>query len=116
MWWFCSFVYIDNVVYSLYSFYVLSKGNEIYERLVCIKAYVVCRRFSKPSRISSLILNTDIDILRRFLIFDKQQQIFNIDILHHGAARNMKRCSVLAQTNRKLKIFRPYHPYDSYGW
>jgi hypothetical protein len=42
----------------LYSFYVLSKGNEIYERLVCIKAYVVCRRFSKPSRISSLILNT----------------------------------------------------------
>jgi hypothetical protein len=30
MWWFCSFVYIDNVVYSLYSFYVLSKGNEIY--------------------------------------------------------------------------------------
>ena len=56
MWWFCSFVYIDNVVYSLYSFYVLSKGNEIYERLVCIKAYVVCRRFSKPSRISSLIL------------------------------------------------------------
>ena len=58
MWWFCSFVYIDNVVYSLYSFYVLSKGNEIYERLVCIKAYVVCRRFSKPSRISSLILYT----------------------------------------------------------